>query len=133
MNGCTENVGQGQYVPCDKPLVVEARRAHLAGSGVLCQEHLEAYHHKTLDELLGRQIVGKCDFCQAIGQIRERTEQFYPWDGSDTEGSVAQTRTVHECTDRAACANRRHENTAVLAGHDDTYCRGTGQGWGAQQ
>jgi len=58
----------------------------------------------------------------------------YPWDGSDTEGSITEFA-GYQCVDRRACRDRCRDAARILKGitNDDTYSRGTGQGWGHQQ
>lgn len=56
----------------------------------------------------------------------------YPWDGSDTEGSIKEFA-GHQCVDRRACRERQRTQRVRVSIPDDTYSRGTGQGWGHQQ
>ncbi len=76
--------------------------------------------------------------CRECGQSEFALEPVYeyPWDGSDTEGSISEL-VGFRCVDRKACREWQQGQARfigqTLYGTDDTYCRGTGQGYGQQQ
>ncbi len=81
----------------------------------------------------------KTTSCQKCGAITTEATLVpvygYDWDNpnEDEQGSIS-VIVGYECQDKAACKERRVQNGRALRGiADDTYCRGTGQGWGQQQ
>jgi len=77
-----------------------------------------------------KQVEQVCTECGATtGLVAVRG---YDWDNpnEDEQGSIS-VITGYRCSDRAACKARRQAQHVEMP--DNTYSRGTGQGWGQQQ
>jgi hypothetical protein len=64
---------QGTCIKCSAHPSLEAYRAHVMGSGVYCQQHLEEYHKKPLADILEAKrssdaVVHHCARCGAVGR-----------------------------------------------------------------
>ena len=76
----------------------------------------------------------KCEHCgnvlpECAMDKRESVE--YPWDGSDTEGSIGETVTHWRCMDRTHCRNNRRATSKLMqsiALHNDASLREGGAG-----
>lgn len=74
--------------------------------------------------------------CQICGEKQNIVPIYgYDWDNpNDDEAGSIQVVIGYRCADKQACETRRRELSRILRSiPDDTYSRGTGQGWGHQQ
>jgi hypothetical protein len=72
----------------------------------------------------------ECGASETEGKLEPVYE--YPWDASDTEGSISEF-VGYRCSDRRACRARVRQFAQIRAALADPHCRGIGQGWGTQQ
>ena len=73
----------------------------------------------------------KCGEQLDAREMRSETVTEYPWDGSDTEGSIGESVTRWYCSDQKQCRENRRGTSKLMqsiALHNDASARESGAG-----